>query len=387
MRWPFLVAATGALCVLVPLFGAAPTASASSPFTPKVVGGHAGDGSESDFVMALGYKTNFLVNGMDEAHFCGGALVAPDKVLTAAHCVVKTPASNLVVASAPADGNLSSVTEAYTVRDVAVHPQYDKETSAYDVAVITLNTQVDIGTPVPVVTTPDAPYLEGTAAKVMGWGAVDFEGKTYPDSLVVGDLSLVSDANCGSETMFTTASGQFYGWGDLFASSTMVCAAGVDGSGAIVDACNGDSGGPLVGPGPVLLGVVSWGSMKCGFPAPGVYARVGALTEFLAGQGVPVPGVDPPPAPELVVSLVAARALPGGQAAFRVSLTGASWESTSGFVQCVSRALPPRRTPLSTSGTARVRGLVPGKSYTCRAVVTHEGVVERSTSVTVRARR
>lgn len=47
------------------------------------------------------------------------------------------------------------------------------------------------------------------------------------------------------------------------------------------DACQSDSGGPIVDSTKTVIGVVSWGS-GCGEPnSPGVYARIGALLDFI----------------------------------------------------------------------------------------------------------
>ncbi|KFB43601.1 AGAP001244-PA-like protein [Anopheles sinensis] len=49
------------------------------------------------------------------------------------------------------------------------------------------------------------------------------------------------------------------------------------------DSCNGDSGGPLVSGGR-QIGIVSWGSTKCGGPLAAIYTHLGnaAIRTFIS---------------------------------------------------------------------------------------------------------
>ncbi|MGZ8635254.1 MAG: trypsin-like serine protease [Solirubrobacteraceae bacterium] len=65
----------------------------------------------------------------------------------------------------------------------------------------------------------------------------------------------------------------------------MLCAIDVDGREPLSSGCNGDSGGPLytgTPAAPVLLGVVSWGSTRCGADhTPSVFAEVARYRDFI----------------------------------------------------------------------------------------------------------
>ena len=70
--------------------------------------------------------------------------------------------------------------------------------------------------------------------------------------------------------------------GERFDAERMVCAGDVDGRAPLSSGCNGDSGGPLYAEGPVLLGIVSWGSEKCGADGtPSVFAQVDRYASFI----------------------------------------------------------------------------------------------------------
>jgi trypsin len=254
--WPGLrvVLAAVALALLVPV-GAA--AAAEGP-TPRIFGGEPADSGEYPFMVSLaGLNT--------DGHFCGGSLVAPDKVLTAAHCLANDPAG--LVARVGGTSVTGDDAESIEVLSAQVHPLHDHDATIpdYDVAVLQLAEPAG-ATPI-ALAAPDgaserALWLSGARATAAGWG-ID-ESFDLPDHLLEVALPVMSDA----------AGSAFYP--GLFVPQTMV-AAGVESGG--VDICFGDSGGPLFVPGPDgprQIGVSSWGFGCAGPGNPGIYARVAA---------------------------------------------------------------------------------------------------------------
>ena len=213
---------------------------------------------------------------------CGASLVRSNWVLTAAHCVEDTKASDLAVRLGTHDLTDGSG-EVIAAKSVEVHERWtnDENASSYsfDVALIELERAATKGTPIRIASPSEqAIWAPGTELTVTGWGGRFYPGvggvNTTESQLNEVQVPRVADETCSS---------YFYGQGDLsdaafgeFDPETMLCA-GRDTGGP--DSCSGDSGGPLVAPGAdgalVQVGVVSWG-FGCGYPLNyGVYSRIG----------------------------------------------------------------------------------------------------------------
>lgn len=229
--------------------------SGPPPAEPRVVEGEPASTREHPWMVALVTSAG--------SPYCGGALVAADRVLTAAHCVVgRAPAGLRVLAGRTDlrtdDGVLSSV------RDVWVHPQYQSPLTGDDIAVLTLDRAPGYAS-IEVNDDPAA-YPPGRPATVLGWGYTTEQGPVSQE-LRRANVPLVADADCA-------ASYREYN------QATMVCAGEADGG---PDACAGDSGGPLVAGGR-LVGVTSWGS-GCGRAGlPGVYVRIATYADLVRAQ-------------------------------------------------------------------------------------------------------
>ncbi|MEO3750401.1 serine protease [Streptomyces sp. B6B3] len=238
---------------------AVPAAATEQP-TTRVVGGTPATTDDYPYVMQV--STGVVPR-------CGGALVAPTKVVTAAHCVSGLSPSQLIVVGGRDERQGTSGTEVQ-VGDFWIHPDYDGDTNVADVAVITLTEEMPYE-PVPFVAPTDTGlYAPGTMTRLLGWGRLGENGPVA-DQLMTAEVPVVSDADC--EAAYEDFTVQYD-------AATMVCAGLPEGG---VDTCQGDSGGPLVIDG-VLAGVVSWGE-GCARPdAPGVYVRLTTYSADVAAQ-------------------------------------------------------------------------------------------------------
>ena len=259
----------------------APAATAQR-VTPRIVGGTAASTGEYPA------QAFVLING---SSFCGGTLIGPKQVLTAAHCVTDEGTGAVLPPDAFAlvlgDNDVRAPipdNENYSVTQVDVHEHFGTDASGIgnDVAVLTLDRDAKSDPGNPGVDTlklvgPDQASLWAptTMARIIGWGTTSSGGPASFNQLLEADVPIVSDDDCRSK----------YAVGDItIDSNTMVCAA--DGT---HDTCQGDSGGPLMvpdGPDFVLAGVVSFGVGCADANFPGVYTRIGAppLNAWVRGR-------------------------------------------------------------------------------------------------------
>jgi secreted trypsin-like serine protease len=275
----------GLIAVVSALLLAAPTYAAS----PRVVGGH--DAPAGSF----GAVANVAVSG---AFSCSGTLIAPDWVLTAAHCAsvtgslsegrIPTPvaypptAFGVTLGTVRTDGGGG---ESHSVSQVVIDPAYGSDSGGgNDVALLHLDRASAIA-PIPIAAQSERSlWLPGVLTTIAGFGTTSQDASTPPAVIQVAQVPIVADPVCAAAYPRDTSA--LVVNDGAFDASTMVCAGYPAGG---VDTCQGDSGGPLFGVRPDgafrLAGATSFGN-GCAQPGyPGVYARVaeGPIRAFIAG--------------------------------------------------------------------------------------------------------
>lgn len=238
-----------AALTVVGVAGAVANQATAGP-QPKIVGGSEAEPDEHPYVVYLADRRG--------KQFCGGTLITPDKVVTAAHCVARSSPRRISVVAGRHDTRTDEGTDV-GVADMWIHEDYSRVTDGNDIAVLTLEEKVPYETIRPATAEDEDQYAKGTEATVLGWGRIAERGPSS-NYLREARVPLRADGDC-EETYRD------------YQPEQMVCAGYQKGG---VDACQGDSGGPLIA-GDRLIGVVSWGE-GCARPEkPGVYTEVRAF--------------------------------------------------------------------------------------------------------------
>ncbi|MGK4580838.1 S1 family peptidase [Kitasatospora sp. HPMI-4] len=261
-----------ALLAALPAPLVALTAAVPAEAQRRVVGGGAVSTATHPWMVAVASRREY--GNTRSGQFCGGALVTPTKVVTAAHCFydestgrrVNRPGLRVIVGR---DDLTQRTGKEVEVREVQVHPEYSFTANMQDVAVLTLAEAQPVSAVLDYLAPGETgPYAPGTRARVYGWGDTRGNG-SYSNTLRSVELPIVADEVCAHA---------YPGGPDgAFDARGMVCAGDEHGG---KDACQGDSGGPLV-VGGRLAGLVSWGTGCADPDHPGVYTRVAAVSDWL----------------------------------------------------------------------------------------------------------
>ncbi len=214
---------------------------------PRIVGG-----SE----VARG-KYPYMVYGVS----CGATLVAPNVLLTAAHC---NGFINKVQIGLHEINPKPNNYEEFNVKEAVPHPYYQRDTLDFDYMVLLLDgnseyapVELDDGSMQGLLEAGDA------QATAIGWGTTSYGGPTS-NVLMETVINLWTEQECKSvyPNYFT---------------DQMICAASIG-----KDSCQGDSGGPLIeNSTQKQIGIVSWG-VRCALEKyPGVYSSVGKEYEWI----------------------------------------------------------------------------------------------------------
>lgn len=240
-------------------------------------------GTESDVS-----RRNYWANLSIDRSRCGGTLIDPQHILTAAHCVVSSTTGVVnditeITATFPAISYED--TFEVDVPSIRVHPDYNALFMWNDIAIFKLKEPMSsplVG--LVALNSDDSDPQTGDVLTVMGQG-VTVDGGDFSD---VSDALLETNLQAVDFDYCKQANEVALGF-DFLENRIMVCA---EAPGR--DSCQGDSGGPLVDENDVQLGIISFG-YGCARGVPGVYTRVSAFIDWIAEVVSDTPPTTPPP--------------------------------------------------------------------------------------------
>mmetsp|Transcript_28808 Transcript_28808/g.44286 ORF Transcript_28808/g.44286 Transcript_28808/m.44286 type:complete len:334 (-) Transcript_28808:505-1506(-) len=200
---------------------------------------------------------------------CGGVLIAPNIVLTAAHC---QGGFDQIVLGAHDLNNPSPDQMAFKIEKELVHPEFVAHSFDNDLMLIRLQGNTSGFDPIDMMNDGNITEVkDGDSLKVLGWGKME-DGNMAESLQEVYVTALIDNEKCKTKLKEQ--------WQPAGVLPSMMCAWNEEDK---ADTCKGDSGGPMFkemdDSTNILIGIISWGYGDCG--GIGIYALISEAYDWI----------------------------------------------------------------------------------------------------------
>ncbi|KAJ0176010.1 hypothetical protein K1T71_008184 [Dendrolimus kikuchii] len=232
----------------------------------RIVGGESSEPNIRPFQVALYLR----IGRTGELNFCGGSLIGREWVLTAAHCCFQDGQQvdfvQAILGAHSLYDRYENGRRIVNVADIVIHPSWDPESFANDIALLKLANFIQLTDTIDVVRLPYLSIVSsnfaGMGATASGWG-IAAEGVTFVSPTLRERLMTVMTDTLCNTTFFNQL------------PNNIIC-----GFSENAGTCKGDNGGPMTiflnSTGEtILVGVTSFISTSgCNDELPSVFTRV-----------------------------------------------------------------------------------------------------------------